>query len=198
MDARVSDTSKQTPQTTYGMTKVVGELMINEYSRKGFIDGRGARLPTVIIRPGKPNAAASSWASGMYREPLNGEPCLLPVHHDQIHPVLGYHDVVASFIALHEAAPELLGDDRSYGLPSHRITVNEGLTVMRTIAAEYGITPGLIVDEFDPVVQSIVDTWPTETDGTRAIKLGAPSPRPLPEIIRDYLSDFVLTNAADT
>ena len=66
----VTDTAKLTPQTTYGMTKVICELMINDYSRKGFIDGRAARLPTIIIRPGKPNTAASSWASGMFREPL--------------------------------------------------------------------------------------------------------------------------------
>lgn len=194
MDDCVTDKSKRTPQTTYGMTKVVGELMINEYSRKGFIDGRSARLPTIIIRPGKPNAAASSWASGMYREPLNGEPCRLPVRHNQRHPILGYRDAIDSFIALHEADPDLLGDDRAYGLPSHRISVDEGLAVMRSVAAEYGITPGLVVDDFDPLVQSIVDSWPTGTDGTRAIKLGVPSPKPLPEIIRDYLKDFVPTS----
>jgi hypothetical protein len=66
--------------------------------------------------------------------------------------------------------------------------------VMRSVAAEYGITPGLVVDDFDPLVQSIVDSWPTGTDGTRAIKLGVPTPKPLPEIVRDYLKDFVLTS----
>ena len=70
-----TDRTKLTPQTTYGMTKAICELLINDHSRKGHFDGRSARLPTVIIRPGKPNAAASSWASGMFREPLNGEPC---------------------------------------------------------------------------------------------------------------------------
>ena len=187
----VSDSTKRTPQTTYGMTKVIGELMINDYSRKGFLDGRSARLPTIIIRPGKPNAAASSWASGMFREPLNGEPCYLPVHRDQLHPVLGYRDVIDSFIALHEADPSLIGDDRAFGLPSHRITVAEGLTVMEQIAAEAGIHPGLIVDDFNPVIQGIVDTWPTATDGTRAMKLGVPSPKPLADIVRDYIADFL-------
>lgn len=191
----VSDLSKRTPQTTYGMTKVIGELMINEYSRKGFLDGRAARLPTIIIRPGKPNAAASSWASGMFREPLNGEPCLLPVHRDQCHPVLGYRDCVDSFIALHEAPPERIGDDRTFGLPSHRITADEGIAVMNQVAEEHGILPGLIIDEFNPVVQSIVDSWPTATDGSRAIKIGVPSPKPLSEIVRDYLTDFVLPHS---
>lgn len=189
----ISDTTKCTPQTTYGMTKVIGELMINDYSRKGFLDGRSARLPTVIIRPGKPNAAASSWASGIFREPLNGEPCFLPVHRDQLHPVLGYRDVIDSFIILHDADSALLGDDRAYGLPSHRISVSEALSVMEKVAAEAGITPGLVVDEYDPVIQSIVDTWATATDGSRALKLGVPVPRSLTQIVRDYLADFVLT-----
>ena len=189
----VSDSTKRTPQTTYGMTKVIGELMINDYSRKGFLDGRSARLPTIIIRPGKPNAAASSWASGMFREPLNGETCYLPVHRDQLHPVLGYRDVIDSFIALHEADPGLIGDDRAFGLPSHRISVAEALTVMEQVAAEFGILPGLVIDEPNPVVQAIVDSWPTSTDGTRAIKLGVPAPKPLKDVVRDFVRDFVVT-----
>jgi D-erythronate 2-dehydrogenase len=193
MPDRVSDLTKRTPQTTYGMTKAIIEMMINDYSRKGFLEGRSARLPTIIIRPGKPNAAASSWASGMFREPLNGEPCYLPVHRDQCHPVLGYRDVVESFIALHEADPSVLEADRAYVLPSHRITVAEGLTVMEQVAAEFGILPGLILDDPNPVVQAIVDTWPTATDGTRALKIGVPEPKPLAEIVRDYLRDFVVT-----
>src|SRR5687767_3225224 len=75
-----TDLTKHTPQTTYGVTKAICELFVNDHSRKGHFDGRSVRLPTVIVRPGKPNAAASSWASGMFREPLNGEPCMLPIH----------------------------------------------------------------------------------------------------------------------
>lgn len=193
MPDRVSDLTKRTPQTTYGMTKAIMELMIHDNSRKGFLDGRSARLPTIIIRPGAPNAAASSWASGMFREPLNGQPCRLPVGRGQCHPVLGYRDVVESFIALHEADPALLwGGDRAFVLPSHRITVAEGLAVMEQVAAEFGIQPGPVIDEPDPVIQGIVDTWPTATDGTRARALGVPEPKPLAEIVRDYLRDFVV------
>lgn len=191
MPDTVGDLTKQTPRTTYGMTKVIGEMMINDYSRKGFLDGRSVRLPTVIIRPGAPNAAASSWASGMFREPLNGEPCYLPVHRDQLHPMIGYHDVVDSFIALHEAAPEKLGDDRAYGLPSHRLSVAEGLRMLEEVAAEQGISLGLVVDDFNPVIQAIVDTWPTATDGSRALALGVPTPKSVKDIIRDYITDFL-------
>lgn len=192
MPDRVDDTVKCTPQTTYGMTKVICELMINDYSRKGFLDGRTARLPTIIIRPGKPNAAASSWASGMFREPLNGETCYLPVHRDQCHPVLGYRDVIESFIALHDADPAKIGDDRAYTLPSHRVTVAEALTVMEQVAGEFGIRTGIVIDQPDPVIQAIVDTWPTATDGRSALALGVPEPRPLAQIVRDYLRDFVV------
>src|SRR5262245_39259522 len=97
-----TDLTKLTPRTTYGMTKVICELLINDYTRKGVIDGRSVRLPTVIIRPGKPNAAASSWASGMFREPLHGQPCQLPIRRDQSHPMTGYRTVIESFIAFHE------------------------------------------------------------------------------------------------
>lgn len=189
----VSDSTKQTPQTTYGMTKSFGELMINDYSRKSFLDGRSARLPTVIIRPGKPNAAASSWASGMFREPLNGETCYLPVHRDQLHPLIGYRDVVDSFIALHEAEPMEIDDDRAFGLPSHRVSVAEALTVLEQVAENEGIRLGMVVDDYDPVIQGIVDTWPTATDGSRAMAVGVPKPRSLERVIRDYIEDFLKT-----
>src|SRR3546814_10707947 len=86
----VGDYAKQTPQTTYGATKAICELLVNDYTRKGFFDGRSARLPTVIVRHGKPNAAASSFVSGLFREPLNGESCTIPVSEDTVMPVLGY------------------------------------------------------------------------------------------------------------
>ncbi|MCB1232737.1 MAG: NAD-dependent epimerase/dehydratase family protein [Verrucomicrobiae bacterium] len=186
----VSDATKRTPQTTYGMTKVIGEMMINDFSRKGFLDGRSARLPTIIIRPGRPNTAASSWASGMFREPLRGEACELPVRLDQGHPVLGYRDVIDAFIALHEAPGEKLGDDRAFGLPSHRVTPVSARAVLEEVAAERGITLGPLVERFDARIQGIVDTWPTATDGSRAIAVGCPPPKPLKTIIAEYLEDF--------
>lgn len=186
----VSDSTKRTPQTTYGMTKVIGELMINDFSRKGFLDGRSARLPTVIIRPGKPNTAASSWASGMFREPLRGESCELPVSPDQPHPVLGYRDVIDSFIALHEAPGETLGDDRAFGLASHRVTPREARLVVEEVAAERGLDLGPLVEKPDPVIRKIVNGWPTATDGRRAVAIGCPEPKSLKKIVEEYLEDF--------
>jgi nucleoside-diphosphate-sugar epimerase len=190
MATPVSDLAKQTPQTTYGMTKAMCELLINDHTRKGHFDGRSARLPTVIIRPGKPNAAASSWASGMFREPLNGETCDLPVRRDQPHPMTGFRTVVESFIALHEVPAERLGDDRAYGLPAHQVTPAIAGKVLTELAVEKNLSLGQVADVFDPHIQAIVDNWPTAVDGSRAVALGLPEPPPLKQIVEQYLETF--------
>ena len=187
MPTPVSDLAKQTPQTTYGMTKAMCELLVNDHTRKGHFDGRSARLPTVIIRPGKPNAAASSWASGMFREPLNGETCELPVRRDQPHPMTGFCTVVNSFIALHEVPEERLDDDRAYGLPAHRVTPTLAEQVLGELSEEKNLELGQIEDAFNSRIQAIVDTWPTAVDGTRAVALGLPEPPPLKQIVEQYL-----------
>ena len=191
MSTPVSDLTKCTPQTTYGMTKAICELLVNDHSRKGHFDGRSVRLPTVIIRPGEPNAAASSWASGMFREPLNGEACELPVHRDQPHPMTGFRTVVDSFITLHEVPEERLGDDRAYGLPAHKVTPAMAETVLSELAREKKLVLGQIANAFDPRIQAIVDNWPTAADGSRAMALGLPNPPPLKQIVLQYLERFV-------
>lgn len=184
------DRSKLLPGTSYGMTKVIGELLINDYSRKGFLDGRSARLPTVIIRPGKPNAAASSWASGMFREPLGGVDCQLPVHGDQRHPTTDHRTVIESLIALHEISGQRLGCDRAVGLPAVTITPNQAYSAVCAVAERRGLTIGRLVDDFDPRIQAIVDGWPTAIDGGRGVRLGLPSPPALERIVENYLDDF--------
>jgi D-erythronate 2-dehydrogenase len=185
-----SDRTKLTPQTTYGMTKAICELFINDYSRKGFFDGRSVRLPTVIVRPGKPNAAASSWASGMFREPLNGEACMLPVRRDQCHPMTGYRTVVESLIEIHELPQDAFRDDRAVGLPAHQVTPQIAESVLREISKERGLSLGSMVDAFDPRIQGIVNNWPVDVDGSRAIQLGLPRPPSLREIVLQYIEDF--------
>jgi nucleoside-diphosphate-sugar epimerase len=190
MSQAMTDQTKHLPQTTYGMTKAICEMLVNDHSRKGHFDGRSARLPTVIIRPGKPNAAASSWASGMFREPLAGEACLLPVHRDQPHPMTGYRTVIESLIALHETPEDRLGRDRAYVLPAHRVTPRMAETVIQQVAPERGLKLGPIVEAFDARIQGIVDNWPQVVDGARAVDLGLPRPPELKVIVEQYLDDF--------
>ncbi len=191
MPETVTDATKRTPQTTYGMTKAVGELMINDYARKGFIDGRSARLPTIIIRPGKPNAAASSFASGVFREPLNGEECVLPVETDTVMPVLGYRNCVEGFIALHEANGAALGDDRAVNLPGAAYSVGEMIEALRRVAAANDRELGPITVRPDPVIQKIVATWPRRSEAERALALGLPADESLERVVQDYIDDFL-------
>lgn len=190
MEEPCTDRTKLTPQTTYGMTKTICELLINDYTRKGFFDGRSARLPTVIIRPGKPNAAASSWASGMFREPLNGAVCSLPVRRDQRHPMTGYRTVIDSLIALHELPSALIGRDRSIGLPAVSVTPHFAEQALRHVAQERNLSLGAIEEDADPRIQGIVDHWPVAVDGSRALALGFPPVPSLQTIIGQYLEDF--------
>ncbi|MBE7496592.1 MAG: NAD-dependent epimerase/dehydratase family protein [Verrucomicrobiaceae bacterium] len=191
MAQMMSDSTKQLPQTTYGMTKAMCEMLVNDHTRKGHFDGRSVRLPTVIIRPGRPNAAASSWASGMFREPLNGEPCLLPIRRDQPHPMTGYRTVIESFIAFAEVEEAKLGKDRAYVLPAHRVTPQIAEKVVAEVAAEKGITTGPIVDAFDARIQGIVDNWPQQVEGSRAVEIGIPRPPELKTIVEQYVTDFL-------
>ncbi len=187
MPELVGDDVRQTPQTTYGMTKAVCELLINDYTRKGFFDGRSARLPTVIVRPGKPNAAASSFVSAVFREPLNGEPCALPVTEDAVMPVLGVDAIVGGFVALHETDGEVLGDDRAVSLPSLDVTVGDMIASVTRVAEARGISLGAITIEPDPWIESIVATWPKGSSHARADSLGLPKEATLDEIVHSYI-----------
>jgi nucleoside-diphosphate-sugar epimerase len=144
-----------------------------------------------VIRPGRPNAAASSFASGVFREPLNGAPCALPVTLDTVMPLLGYRSAVAGFIALHEAEADALGDDRTINFPSHAATVEEMIAALERVAGNRHL--GEITVEPDPAIQAIVATWATETEFARATALGLPREANLDEIVvvEAYIEDFL-------
>lgn len=191
MPDQVSDNSKQNPQTTYGITKTIGELMINDFTRKGFINGRSARLPTIFIRPGAPNAAASSFCSGVFREPLNGVSCKLPVQKTVRMPMLGYRRCVESFIALHEVDGDGLGNDRAVNLQNRSYSVSEMIEAVARVAAKRNIQLGAISVEPDPTIEAIVAGWAADIDCSRAEELGLPIDESLDQVIEDYIDDFM-------
>ena len=190
----VDDTVKQTPRTTYGVTKVIGELLVNEYSRKGYFDGRSARLPTVIVRPGKPNLAASSFVSGLFREPLNGEPCVIPVDPSQLMPVLSYRCIVNGIIKLAELPADVLGSDRAVGLPAFNATVQELMDALKNAAGNRYL--GEHVLQKDETIAAICASWPLKADTSRGQQLGLPIDDSLEEIVTNYIEDYLDGTAA--
>ncbi len=189
MPEKVGDTTKQVPQTTYGATKAINELLINDYTRKGFLDGRTARLPTVVIRPGAPNAAASSFASAVAREPLNGVDYAIPVAPETSMPAIGYRAVVDGLIALHELPGDRLGEDRAVSLPSIEVTVGDMIDALPRVAGDRPL--GKLTIDPDPAIEAIVATWPRATEHQRALELGLPVESSIDEIIAYYIEDYV-------
>ena len=187
---QLGDSTKHLPLTTYGTTKAISELLINDYTRKGFFDGRSARLPTVIVRAGKPNKAASSFCSGVIREPLAGVDSVLPVERSQPMPITSYRAVVQGLIDLHELPSEKLGHDRAVGLPAINVTAGDLVdTTNRLREKRDGM--GKVVEEIDSVIAGICKTWPLAIDNTRAQKLGITMPPDLDTMASEYIADFV-------
>lgn len=191
MPMHVDEMTRPVPQNTYGMTKAVTELILNDMSRKGFIDGRIARLPTIIVRPGKPNTAASSFASGVIREPLMGDECHYPVPLDMTLMVGGYRSCADALVVLLDVDADAFGDDRVLNLPNITVTVAEMMDVTKTVASRHGIELGPTIAAPDANVRKIVGAWPTSMDASRALALGCPEAALLEEIIENFVEDYV-------
>ena len=184
---KVVDETPLRPELSYGAQKAIGELLIVDYSRKGFIDGRAMRLPTIVVRPGKPNKAASGFASGIIREPLNGIDFVCPVSPESCMALMSPRRVVEAFRHLHDLAAERLGRDRRLLLPGLRVSQAEAVAALERVA---GSRPrGRIDFEVDPEIQAIVDGWPKETWSDRAAELGFRGDDSMDEIVRAYIED---------
>jgi len=184
---KIYDEFLNAPQTSYGAQKAVLELLISDYSRKGFMDGISIRLPTICVRPGKPNLAASSFFSGIIREPLNGVEAILPVSDDVRH----WHASprsAARFLT-HAAQMDLsqLGSRRALSMPGVSCTVAEQIEALRKIAGNDVVR--LIKPQLDDHIVSIVAGWPRNFDTERALSLGFESEKSFEEIIQIYLDD---------
>jgi len=162
----VLDTTALNPQSSYGAQKAICELLLNDYTRKGFVDGRVLRLPTISVRPGAPNKAASSFASGIIREPLNGVPSICPVSPDLRIWLLSPRYAIESLIAGHNLHSSALGLNKSINLPGISVSVGEMIESLRTVAGEE--VASRISIEPDSKVEAIVRSWPGAWDDTRA------------------------------
>ncbi len=185
--ATIPDDFNLTPLSSYGTQKAMGEMLLADYSRRGFIDGIGIRLPTICIRPGKPNKAASSFFSGILREPLNGMEAVLPVP-DTIRHWFASPRAAIGYL-LHGATLDLaaLGTRRSLTMPGISATVAEQIEALRRVAGERAVA--LIRRVPDPAVQAIVETWPERFDTARAAALGFRTDAGFDEIVRIYQDD---------
>ena len=187
MPKTLDDATAPSPQTSYGTQKAIGELLVADYSRKGFIDGRSLRLPTIVVRPGKPNKAASAFASGILREPLSGQDAICPVASDARLWVLSPRKVVAAFRHAHDLPTAAWEGRRSLNLPGISITVDEMVEGLRRVA---GAAPvARIRWQPDPQIQRIVAGWPGRFDAKRARRLGFEADSDIDEIIRAFIDE---------
>jgi len=183
----IPDEFHLTPLTSYGTQKVIGELLLADYTRRGFLDGVGLRFPTICVRPGAPNKAASGFFSNIIREPLAGKEAVLPVPESVRHTHASPRAAV-SFI-LHAATldTEAIGPRRSLSMPGVCVTVGEQIEALRRIAGEKVVK--LIKREPDPVITRIVAGWPQRFDPVRAVKLGFKAESSFDEIVRAHIED---------
>jgi nucleoside-diphosphate-sugar epimerase len=183
----LGDDTPLTPQTSYGAQKAMGELMVADFHRKGLLDGRSLRLPTICIRPGKPNKAASTWASSIFREPLAGQEAVCPVTADAAMFLLSPRRVIDALVRAMELPSEELGTTRHVNLPGTTYTVAEMVTALERVAGK--AVTARIRWEPDPVIQKIVAGWPQRFSTPRAERLGFTADASLEEIVRQHIED---------
>jgi nucleoside-diphosphate-sugar epimerase len=184
---KIGDEFFTTPLTSYGTQKAICELLLSDYSRRGFFDGIAIRLPTICVRPGRPNKAASGFFSNIIREPLKGLPAVLPVEDDVRH----HHASPRSAVAflLHAASLDLgqLGARRALTMPGVSVTVAEQIEALRRAGGDKAVA--LIKREPDETIRRIVAGWPRQFDAKRAEALGFKAESSFDDIVRAHLED---------
>lgn len=183
----LDDSITPTPQTSYGTQKVINEYLIADYTRKGMIDGRSLRLPTIVVRPGKPNLAASSFASGIIREPLTGVETDCPVPETTGVWLLSPKRVVEAFIHAHDLAASAWPTSRVVNLPGITVSVRQMLDAMGRIAGDKVMKRVRFVP--DARINGIVKTWPVRFRTERASAMGFKADANFEDVVRDFIAD---------
>jgi nucleoside-diphosphate-sugar epimerase len=183
----IADDFHLTPLTSYGTQKAIVELLLADYTRRGFLDAIGIRLPTIVVRPGRPNKAASGFFSSIIREPLNGEEAVLPVEDSVLHWHASPRAAVGFLIHAAGVDREKLGPRVNLTMPGVCCTVAEQIAALRRIAGDK--VAARIRREPDPLVARIVAGWPSRFDPRRALALGFQAEASFDEIIRVHIAD---------
>jgi len=183
----LDDATTPAPQTSYGSQKVISEYLVSDFSRKGYLDGRSLRLPTIVVRPGKPNAAASSFASAVIREPLNGVAYDCPVGPETGVWLLSPRRVVEAFMHAHDLPASAWGSNRVVNLPGITVTVAGMIEAMAKIAGSQASRR--VSWKPDARIQAIVQTWPVRFATPRALAMGFKADPGIDAVIRGYIAD---------
>jgi len=189
LPAQVPDNALLMPQSSYGAQKVMGELLINDYSRKGFIDGRALRMPTISVRPGAPNKAASSFASGIIREPLNGQPSVCPVSPETRMWLMSPRKAIDNLIHGHEINGADLGLARFLSIDGLSVSVRQMVDALEQVAGADVVK--LIEWKEDEAIKRIVNSWPGSFEAKRAKALGFTADSDFTGIVKAHIEDEV-------
>jgi nucleoside-diphosphate-sugar epimerase len=183
----IGDEFFTTPLTSYGAQKAIDELLLSDYTRKGFVDGVGIRLPTICVRPGKPNKAASGFFSNIMREPLAGQEAVLPVEDSVMHWHASPRSAAGFLTHAAKLTREELGPRINLTMPGVACTVGEQIAALRRVAGEHVVAR--IRREPDAAIMKIVSGWPTRFDAKRARALGFTVEDTFDEIIKVHIND---------
>jgi nucleoside-diphosphate-sugar epimerase len=183
----IPDEFHPTPLTSYGTQKLISELLLADYTRRGFFDGIGIRLPTICVRPGKPNKAASGFFSGIIREPLAGQEAVLPVPRGVVHTHASPRSAVNFLVHAAELDGDRVGPRRNLTMPGVGVTVGEQIEALRRVAGDEAVK--LIREEPDETIWAIVKNWPTRFEARRARDLGFRAEESFDEIVKAHIED---------
>jgi nucleoside-diphosphate-sugar epimerase len=183
----VQDNTLPQPQSSYGIQKFIGEQLVADYARKGFVDGRSVRLMTVSVRPGRPNGAASSFLSGIIREPLAGERAICPVSPDTVVALSSPANSVAGLIKAADVDADTWGSRTAMNLPALTVRVDDMLSSLQALA---GLQAVQLIDwKPDATIQRIVGGWPSRIAATRAMAMGLVADASFDEVIKSYVKN---------
>jgi len=192
---QIPDEFHLTPLTSYGTQKAIGELLLADYTRRGICDGVGIRLPTICVRPGKPNKAASGFFSNIIREPLAGQSAVLPVSEDVRHWHASPRSAVGFLVHAATLPGDTIGPRRNLTMPGISVTVGEQIAALRAVAGDAAVER--IVREPDQMIIDMVGGWPRNFDARRARDLGFEADGSFEDIIRVHIDDELGGRIAD-